>query len=57
MIKNLQPIPKFIGAYGYWGQPSPTAVTPFKKILFVVFYIQKGIGESYGVSIIREFFK
>lgn len=33
--------PRLIGAYGYWGIPSQTACTPFKKLVFSVFYIKK----------------
>lgn len=42
LFQSLEPLPELIGAYGYWGKPSTTAVTPFKKILFGVFYIRKG---------------
>lgn len=41
LISGLSPSPGFIGAYGYWGKPSPTAVTPFAKLIFTVFYIKK----------------
>jgi len=30
-----------ITAYGYWGEPNKTAVTPFKKIFFGAFLLQK----------------
>lgn len=42
MFKGLKPSPRTIDSYGYWGKPSSTAVTPFKKIVFSVFYLQKG---------------
>lgn len=35
--------PSQISAFGYWGAPSKTAVTPFEKICFAVFCIQKKI--------------
>ncbi|MDP2939801.1 MAG: class I SAM-dependent methyltransferase [Candidatus Omnitrophota bacterium] len=41
MFGGLWPRPKIIGAYGYWGKPSPTARTPFKKLVFAVYYIKK----------------
>ena len=28
--------------YGYWGKPSPTAVTPYCALVFAVFALQKG---------------
>lgn len=41
MFKDFFPRPELIGAYGYWGKPSSTSVTPFKELVFVVFYIKK----------------
>lgn len=46
IMKNLIPVPELIGAYGYWGEPSETAVTPYSKLVFGVFYIRKGIRGS-----------
>lgn len=46
LTKKLTPSPELIGSYGYWGSPSPTAVTPFKKLIFVVFYIKKALAGS-----------
>ncbi|MFH1581665.1 MAG: class I SAM-dependent methyltransferase [Pseudomonadota bacterium] len=40
-MARLSPAPEVIGAYGYWGKPSSTAVTLFKKLAFTVFYIKK----------------
>ena len=34
--------PRRIGGYGYWGHPSPSAVTPFSAIGFVVVAVEKG---------------
>lgn len=42
-FKQLDPSPELIGAYGYWGKPSQTAVTPFDKLIFAVFYIRKPV--------------
>lgn len=42
MFRSLRPKPGLIGAYGYWGRPSPTAVTCYDKLVFAVFYINKG---------------
>lgn len=44
MLEGLSAAPDLVGAYGYWGKPSATAVTPFAKILFTVFYVRKGSG-------------
>ncbi|QWD64376.1 bifunctional 2-polyprenyl-6-hydroxyphenol methylase/3-demethylubiquinol 3-O-methyltransferase UbiG [Polynucleobacter sp. MWH-UH2A] len=33
--------PKSVTAHGYWGKPSKSAVTPYKKICFSAFSIQK----------------
>lgn len=41
MFKALNPYPQLIGSYGYWGNPSPTAVTLYDRLLFAVFYIKK----------------
>jgi SAM-dependent methyltransferase len=41
LFAGLTPSPQIIGAYGYWGKPSPTARTPFKKLVFAVYYIKK----------------
>jgi len=41
-IKKLSPSAQEIGAYGHWGIPSSTAVTPYKKLIFTVFYLKKG---------------
>ncbi|MFC1511434.1 class I SAM-dependent methyltransferase, partial [Candidatus Margulisiibacteriota bacterium] len=48
LFKELMPSPETIGAYGYWGKPSVTAVTPFKKLAFTVFYIKKSRLSSGG---------
>ena len=42
MFDSLSFCPESIGAYGYWGKPSSMAVTPFKKVIFSVFYLKKG---------------
>ena len=39
--KLLKFNPKTIVAHGYWGAPSVTAVTPYKKICFSAFYLEK----------------
>ena len=41
IFRALSPSPALIGVYGYWGKPSSTAVTPFDKLVFAVFYIKK----------------
>jgi len=35
--------PSSIRAFGYWGAPSATAVTPFEKLCFAAFSIQKRV--------------
>lgn len=45
-MKSLLPGPELIGSYGYWGKPSSTAVTPFDKLVFAVFYLKKGMNNS-----------
>lgn len=42
MMESLRPFPEIIGAYGYWGKPSSMARTPFREIVFSVFYAKKG---------------
>lgn len=38
--------PAEIRAYGYWGAPSSTAVTPYEKLCFAAFSIQKKVTEN-----------
>ncbi|TGL68295.1 class I SAM-dependent methyltransferase [Leptospira kmetyi] len=35
--------PKAVNAFGYWGAPSSTAITPYETLCFVAFSIQKRI--------------
>ena len=48
MLRLLDPSPDLIGCYGYWGKPSSTAVTPYKRLIFAVFYIKKRTGDYLG---------
>ncbi len=41
MVEGFQPRPSHVYGYGYWGPPSKTAVTPYKKLVFGVIVIQK----------------
>lgn len=51
LMEKLQPVPTLIGAYGYWGKPAATAVTPFTRLVFAVFYLRKGTGpENVGIA-------
>ncbi len=43
ILTSLKVTPEQILAYGYWGTPSKTAVTPFDKIAFAVLSIAKPI--------------
>jgi ubiquinone/menaquinone biosynthesis C-methylase UbiE len=47
--------PSLISAYGYWGQPSLTAITPFDEICFTALYIQKRESENDNKSLIKQF--
>jgi hypothetical protein len=33
--------PSDIAAYGYWGEPSATAVTPYRRLCFAAFSIRR----------------
>ncbi len=48
----IQQLVKFnpyeINAYGYWGAPSFTAVTPFARLCFAAFSIRKRKSEDFG---------
>lgn len=46
--------PTIIKAYGYLGNPSSTAVTPFNEICFTALYLQKRTVESYNEKKIEE---
>lgn len=46
MMGKLTPYPELVGSYGYWGEPSSTAVTPFDRLIFAVFYLKKSIDNS-----------
>ena len=39
--ENLSPRPSKVAGYGYWGKPSSNAVTPYEKLVFGVFIIEK----------------
>lgn len=41
MVKAFKPRPSHVYGYGYWGPPSKTAVTPYKKLVFGVVIVQK----------------
>jgi len=47
LLRGMQPVPRSLLGYGYWGAPSATARTPFKRIVFSVFALTKpAAGES-----------
>ena len=55
-------LPSSITAYGYFGKPSITAVTPYKKICFGAFLIRKkisgkDIGTKLDLNLTEEIFK
>ena len=41
MLAQQHPAPSDILAYGYWGKPSPTAHSPYERLVFGVFAIRK----------------
>ncbi|MFH1369578.1 MAG: class I SAM-dependent methyltransferase [Elusimicrobiota bacterium] len=41
LFEKQKPAPESISAYGYWGKPSKTARTLYKKLVFGVFYVKK----------------
>jgi SAM-dependent methyltransferase len=41
ILAALQPKPIKIFAYGYWGSPSKTAVTPYARLVFTAFAMRK----------------
>jgi SAM-dependent methyltransferase len=43
--------PSEIRAYGYWGAPSKTAVTPYERLCFSAFSIRKRTGQAGGCRI------
>lgn len=53
LFASQEPAPERIGAYGYWGIPSQTAVTPYKKLVFAVFYVIKP--KKGGKPVMTEF--
>lgn len=46
LFLDLRPAPFEIIAYGYWGMPSKTAVTPYEKLAFAVLSISRGEAEN-----------
>lgn len=42
--------PSEISAFGYWGVPSATAVTPYEKLCFAAFSIQKRKADDVGAT-------
>jgi SAM-dependent methyltransferase len=43
--------PAEISAYGYWGEPSKTAVTPYERLCFCAFSIRKRNGQRDGLRL------
>lgn len=48
ILEKLTPSPELVGSYGYRGSPSPMARTPYKKIVFSVFYVKKKQNKNKG---------
>jgi len=51
ILSTLSPSPKKIIAYGYWGKPSHTAVTPFNRVVFSAFAIEKAKVKCSGTAL------
>jgi len=43
--------PAEINAYGYWGEPSKTAITPYERLCFCAFSIRKRNGQRDGLRL------
>jgi SAM-dependent methyltransferase len=41
MFDNMNPRPSRVLGYGYWGAPSKSAVTPYERLVFAVFAVEK----------------
>lgn len=54
MKKTLSlPLVAEIYGYGYWGAPSSTAVTKYKRLVFAVFSMTKGSDEAPEVPVVK----
>ncbi|PIW30982.1 MAG: hypothetical protein COW30_00760 [Rhodospirillales bacterium CG15_BIG_FIL_POST_REV_8_21_14_020_66_15] len=42
LFLDLEPAPAGILAYGYWGAPSKTAITPYDRLAFAVLSVSRG---------------
>ena len=51
LFDKLSPPPSEVNAYGYYGQPSKTAIVPYDKLLFSVFAIKKDVANSTRVKL------
>ena len=51
LIQQLENFnPSVIRAFGYWGMPSSTAITPYEKLCFAAFSIQKRKADDTGAT-------
>jgi SAM-dependent methyltransferase len=48
LLGDLKPKVAKITAYGYWGKPSPSAVTGFDRLVFTALAVRKGHEEDWG---------
>ena len=53
MFSSLSPCAASVLGYGYWGVPSRTAVTPYKRLVFAVFAITKSSAASETMTELR----
>lgn len=54
MLSGLEPKPAEIVAFGYWGQPSPSARTLYKSLCFAALAVKKGHHEEQGAETVSE---
>ena len=55
MLSRLEPKSARIVAYGYWGTPSPSAQTLYKRLCFTALAVQKGNHGEQGIGTVGEF--
>lgn len=53
MFCKLDPNPFILHGYGYWGNPSPTAHTPYNKLLFIVFALHKKKDQKHTTPVLN----
>jgi SAM-dependent methyltransferase len=54
ILSQLDPKPTLLVAYGYWGQPSLSARTPYQRLCFTALAVKKGNSEEQHVETVSE---